>query len=302
MKKEKPSLSVAVIILHGDTKDTLIKSIQSVFNSYYNNLSLIVIDNGSKDKSVKTVKEIFPQVQIISSQENLGIASGRNFGLKNLLNKDTQYYFLMDSDIVLAERCLEELMKVMLSDSRIGVVAPVILKENGRLLSLGGKYIKFVSQPFLLGYDKKISKRRKGFLNKEVDYVTGAIALVKKEVFKQSGLFDPRFDPYGFEDIDWSLRVKNKGFKIMIAGEAYATHIGEFSFFNETPERVYETTKKRFFLARKHLPGFLFLLFFLPFFFLRGVLLTSLVYLLKGKLNLIKATIKGMVYGLGDFQ
>ena len=301
MKKEEPSLSIAVIILHGDTKGTLIKSIQSVFNPNYNSLSLIVIDNGSKDKSVETVKEIFPQVQIISSQENLGIASGRNFGLKNLLNKDTQYYFLMDSDIVLAERCLEELMKVMLSDGRTGVVAPIILKENGCLLSSGGKYIKFMSQPFLLGYGKKISKRRKGFLNKEVDYVTGAIALVRKEVFTQAGLFDPRFDPYGFEDIDWSLRVKDKGFKIMIAGEACATHIGEFSFFNETPERLYEITKKRFFLARKHLPGFLFLLFFLPFFFLRGVLLTSLVYLLKGKLNLIKATIKGMIYGLGDF-
>jgi len=301
MEEGKNLPGITVVILHGDSKGILIKSIESAFKSSHKNLKITVIDNGSKDESVKTVKEIFPELQILFSNENLGIASGRNFGLSRLLDTDTDYFFLMDSDIILDEKCLEELLKVMTSDKKIGIVAPVILKEDGCSLSLGGRYINFMSQPFLLGYDKKFSKKRGNFLKKEVDYVTGAISLIKKDVFKKVGIFDSRFDPYGFEDIDWSLRVKRAGYKIVVSGKSFATHIGEFSFFRETPERLYETTKKRLFLARKHLPNPFFLLLFLPFFFLRGVLLTSFIYLLKGKLDLIMATIRGMFYGIRDF-
>src|SRR3989338_2951177 len=299
--KEQKHITITVIILHGHPKGMLIKSLESVFKSTHKSLKIAVIDNGSKDESLGLIKKNFSSVQILSSSKNLGIASGRNLGLSRLLDTETDYFFLMDSDIILHEECLEELLKVMTSDSRIGITAPVIFKEDGRFLSLGGRYIKFMSQPFLLGYGKKNSKKRINFFKKETDYVTGAISLIRKDVFKKAGIFDSRFDPYGFEDIDWSIRVKKAGYNILIAGKAFATHKGEFSFFNQTPEKLYETTKKRFFLARKHLPNLLFFLVFLPFFFLRGVLLTTIIYLFKGKLNLIRATAKGMAHGFGKF-
>ena len=95
MKNENDPL-VSIIILNYNAGNLLLKCIESLLQTNYNNFEIIIVDNASKDDSIKKCEEKFQDVQIIKNKENLGYCEGNNVGIRNakgefvvILNPDT---------------------------------------------------------------------------------------------------------------------------------------------------------------------------------------------------------------------
>ena len=89
------SPTVSVIIPTYNAQSTIIRVIESVLNQKFSNLEILIVDDKSTDKTVKTVKKRFPNLSIIELPENLGVANARNEGIRLSRGK---YIAFLDSD------------------------------------------------------------------------------------------------------------------------------------------------------------------------------------------------------------
>ena len=95
MTNESNSL-VSIIILNYNAGDLLLNCVESVFNTHYKNIEVIVVDNASRDDSHKTCKKKFDKIKLIENKQNLGYCEGNNTGIRQatgefvvVLNPDT---------------------------------------------------------------------------------------------------------------------------------------------------------------------------------------------------------------------
>ncbi|MFT3932294.1 MAG: glycosyltransferase family 2 protein [Chitinophagaceae bacterium] len=182
---------------------------------------VIVVDNSSSDESVEYLQKIFPGVTFVANKENLGFAKANNQGFKMVRG---QYVLFLNPDTIIAEDCLAKSVNVLENDSSIGAVGIHMLDGSGRFLpeskrGFPSPRVSFFRLSGLINFfphSRKIARYYMGHLpekqNNEVDVLTGAYMMVRKEVFENAGGFDERFFMYG-EDIDLSYRIKLAGYK-----------------------------------------------------------------------------------------
>ncbi|MCL5969947.1 MAG: glycosyltransferase family 2 protein, partial [Patescibacteria group bacterium] len=119
---------IAIVILNfNGTKDT-IECLESINKLSAADIAFsVIIDNGSKEKfKVESSKLKVGDINIIRSEENLGFAGGNNIGIKYALKNGADYIFILNNDTILDKNLIKELLVVMESDEKIGVVVPKI--------------------------------------------------------------------------------------------------------------------------------------------------------------------------------
>ena len=179
-------------------------------------IEVIMVDNASTDDSVKTVKEAFPDIKIITLDHNVGPGEARN---KGAAKAEGEYLFLTDNDVEFMASSLEPLIKLISSDARIGVAGGKILEKNThRLVSCGYTFNRWLG---IETGDKNPDQQ------KECDWVAGAFMMIKKGVFNEIGGFESRFFFYA-EEADLCLKAKEKGLRVVYAPEAIIYH-GKFN-------------------------------------------------------------------------
>lgn len=248
---------VSIVILNYNTRDLLRQTLSSIDSKVP--FEVIVVDNASSDGSVGMVKKEFPHVKLIEAKSNDGFAAGNNQGVRSargenimLLNSDTQ--FVGDS--------LSPLVQYFDQKPLVGVVTPKLITPDGRIdwschrgfptiwnsLTYFSKIYKFFpSWSRLGGYHqtwKNLSKAH------EVDVVSGAAMLIKREVWDQVGSLDERFFMYA-EDIDYCLRVKQAGWQIHYQPEAKVIHHKGLSGTKNKNQKVKSKTKHYFYETMK---------------------------------------------------
>jgi len=114
---------VSVIIPTFNRKDDLLLCLNSLKNSTYPNLEIIVVDNASTDGTYNAVKQIFPDVKIVINDRNLGVTGGRNRGA---IESRGDYLLFLDHDMIVDKQMIEELLKAVRVDPKIGIAGPII--------------------------------------------------------------------------------------------------------------------------------------------------------------------------------
>jgi len=220
---------VAIIVLNrnqtGYTRDCL----ASLRANEYRDTRILVVDNDSSEDSLLNdsllnVAGEFPEVEFLYLQENRGVAGGRNAGLRQVLAWRPQYVLFLDNDTFVAPDFLSHLVARMRSDPRVGAVQPKIYYETppNRICSVGGKFYPRISHyrhPGSGRYDSLEFEHAS-----EVDILAGCASLMRAEVFARVGLLDETYSPYCHEDVDWSLRVSQAGFRLMVEPAAKVWH------------------------------------------------------------------------------
>src|SRR5688572_22898393 len=89
----------------------------------YENIEIVVVDNGSKENHVPQWIEMFSGIRFLRSAENLGFAGGNNMGIKEATG---DYLFLVNNDTEFTPGLVESLVAILDSDPKIGMVSPKI--------------------------------------------------------------------------------------------------------------------------------------------------------------------------------
>jgi GT2 family glycosyltransferase len=219
---------------------------------------IILVDNASSDGTPEMVRREFPGVVLIENTSNLGFAKANNIGIRAAAGK---YISLINSDVNVFPECLKTIYEYMEQDPAAGVVGPVMLRPDG---SVSRSYMRFptiwncLSTALCLDKVFRGSRLFGGWMMAEfkgetceVDVLNGWFLVVRRQALDETGLLDERFFMYG-EDIDWSYRFENAGWKRVYFSEARALHyVGSSSAI--APTRFYiEMQRADFQYWKKH--------------------------------------------------
>ena len=219
---------VYIVIVSYNVCALLRECLKSVYGSEGISFDVCVVDNNSADESVAMVKEEFPQAHLIESPANGGYAYANNLALRRLedLEAAPEYVLLLNPDTVLPPDGLKKMVDFMESCPEVGVAGPKLVRADGSLdLACRRSFpTPEVALYRMLGLSKLFPRSRRfarynlTYLDPdeltEVDSVNGAFMLVRTQAVKQAGLLDENFF-FGGEDLDWALRMKEWGWKVM---------------------------------------------------------------------------------------
>jgi hypothetical protein len=208
---------VCAIILNYNGRNCVFNAVASIFRSDYPNFEVIMVDNGSTDGSFEQIKKSFSRVICIKNEHNLGYAAGNNIGIEYALERGAQYIWLLNNDIKVESRTLPELIRLMKSDKKIGLVSPLIFfGDSGNVWFSGGKISWLRMKTLHLKRTLKENYFGSG-------YLTGCAILIRAEVFQKIGLLDEKYFLY-FEDADFSVRAKAAGYKLAVSSAGQIRH------------------------------------------------------------------------------
>lgn len=210
-----------IIIVNYNGKELLEKSLPSIVK--YTNADICVVDNNSTDDSLSFLKNNYPNINVVESEENLGYGNAHNLALETHPNYN--YYVFMNNDITVTSNWLEEMIKVFNTKEGVGAVGPKILlsekKDEKYLINSAGMDIN----KHLMAYDRYEGEYDDEKYNtvEKVDGICGAVMLLSKEVIEKVKGFNPKMFLY-YEDVDLSLRIRDLGYDIYYCGNSVVYH------------------------------------------------------------------------------
>lgn len=228
---------VAVMPNWNGKQDTL-ECLQSLAQQSYQNLEIVVVDNGSQDRSVEAIREQFPEVTLICNEENLGTAVAWNLGMAYALQNGADYIGILNNDTIFDPDMFSELVKAAETDKRVAMTGPkVYYYDEPDVIQAAGGYVNFtevVSRP--RGYGKK--DRGQYDVAADVDYVPACGVLAKASVVQEVGLLDPVYFAY-FEETDWCWRMRQRDYLVRYVPKAVMWHKASRTAGSYSPRQCY---------------------------------------------------------------
>mgnify|MGYP000128082403 CR=1 FL=1 len=219
-----PNVQLAIVILAWNHIDDTLECLDSVLPAAGENSRIIVVDNGSTDGTADWIREAYPQVEIISSPENVGIARGYNLGIARALDLGAEYIAVMNNDVIVAPDLFRAMESAMDAAPDVGVVVPKIYHYYGsrtRLWCAGMTWRSFPPAITFIGGDQEDGP---AFAQpRDLDYATSCVLLLKAEAIRQAGPFDPKYYFY-FDDHDLCERFRRAGYRVRYAPDAQLWH------------------------------------------------------------------------------
>lgn len=256
---------LSVIIVNHNVKYFLEYCLRSVLKAGAGmDMEVIVADNHSSDNSRTYLPPLFPGVQFIWLDKNVGFSKANNIALKQARG---EYILFLNPDTIVPEDCFEKCIAFFASHSSAGAMGVrmingrgVFLKESKRgFPSLLTSFFKFSGMARLFPTSGLFAYYYMGHLpeNEEnkVDVLSGAFMLVKAKVLAVTGGFDEAFFMYG-EDIDLSHRIQNSGFSNYYYPGTTIIHFKGESTVKASSRYVRAFYKAMHIFVHKHHPPF----------------------------------------------
>lgn len=193
-----------------------------------------VVDNASDDGTADYVQQNYPGIHLIRSEKNLGFAAGNNLALGQI---QSEAVLLLNPDAWLTPNALNLMLSTLSAETNVGMVGPSIDRQGQTEPSLLQAPSAFASWLFLLSGMRAFGTG--GFSGKEVegfpwcsvtegDHLRGSCMLVRLQAIRDVGLLDESFFLY-FEETEWCMRFRQKGWRILIEPAALVHHVGKAS-------------------------------------------------------------------------
>ena len=222
MQESLKTPPVYAVILTFNRYDDTRECLESLCKTDYDNLFIVVVDNGSSDGTPDKVRADFPEIQVIETGNNLGVPWGYNVGFSHALRAGAEYVLMLNNDTVVDPLMLRHLLDAGQTDPQTGILAPKILyyDDPATVWSAGGRYRKVPPAHIILGQDAPSSAYQKPF---QLEYALSCGLLIHRRAFEKAGLFDPGYF-FFFDDWDFSQRVRAHGLHITLVPEARMWH------------------------------------------------------------------------------
>ena len=249
---------------------------------------VLVVDNGSKDGSLKVVKEKYPRVKLVELSENTGFCHGVNVGIEEA---KTPYVILLNNDTIVLEGFVKGLVDAIEQDDKIFAASAMMLQwQNHDLIDDAGDQYCVLGWAYARGKGKPASDYQK---QAKIFAACGGASIYRKSILETNGYFDENHFAY-LEDIDICYRAAIYGYHCVYAPDAKVLHAGSAtsgSRYNEFKTRL--ASANSVYLIGKNMP-LLQLIWNLPFLLL-GFFVKTLFFFKKG-MGLLY--LKGLVNGV----
>ncbi|KYH32685.1 glycosyltransferase [Neomoorella mulderi] len=187
---------------------------------YRDKAEVIVVDNASSDETPAEIKTQFPWVKSIRHEQNLGFAKACNRGAEAARGK---YLVFLNNDTEVKKGWLEALINALEKETSAGIVGSKLLYPDGRLQHAGveitypGSSFPIYARHLRYGQPDVPDTRQ------EVDAVTGASMLIRRDVFYGLCGFEEAYQN-GYEDVDLCLKARARGYRIIYEPTSQAVH------------------------------------------------------------------------------
>ena len=256
--------AVSVIVVSFNTRDLLRDCLQSLLAECARlpqgiTSEVLVIDNASSDGSAEMVAREFPDtVRLIRSEINLGFGPANNLAANAARGR---YLVLLNSDAFFHPGALALAVARLDADPSIGIGGARLIFPDGSPQPSARTFHSILGTALVLsGITERFASMDKDpNRSADVDWVTGAFMIMRREAIAKTGLFDPAFFLY-YEEVDLCRRVKKAGFRVLYWPDVVVTHLGgessrtiESELVSERHAQVVEwQMRSNFLYFRKH--------------------------------------------------
>ena len=244
--------NIVVLILTYKQRDKTLACLSELLNNSDIPFRVLVWDNGSEDDTLDAIRQKFPNVLTHYSENNLGVAGGRNVSAQMAIRKlDATHILFLDNDILVEPGFVSALYEPFEFDPEMGQTQAKLRFMHDRSLinDGGGARINFV---FWRVTPVGFGQPDQGQYDAPHPCIScGGAMMVRTDVFQELNGFDPLFGPFGPEDLDFSLRLQKAGYKAMYIPKAVGYHQVSHTF-GEGYSEEYARHKSRHWLAFMH--------------------------------------------------
>jgi GT2 family glycosyltransferase len=245
MQKE---LNLLIIILNWNSHVDTTRCIASIFPQLVEGQTILVVDNGSTDDSIRILQERFGGIDILANSKNLGFQGGMNSGIREAIRRNAKAVLLLNSDTIASPTMLADLTCLRLPDAAI--LSPGIYHAGDpeMLCSTGGKI-----SPLFLEMMRQ-AKPQKSKTPMQLEFLPSHAWLVQTSVFLNAGLLDEMFFPLYYDDLDFCYRLKCLGYKLYLAPSVKIYHSVSLSMGGRnSPRERYLMARNSGYYFRKHM-------------------------------------------------
>lgn len=213
-------MKVTVIIPNYNGKHFMQPCLESLKKQTCMNFKVLVVDNHSTDGSVEYMKENYPEIEVISLDQNYGFSYAVNVGIRHTV---TPYVILLNNDTTVDEHYIEAMTKAIEVSPRIfSVSSKMIQMYHPGLIDSAGDLYTLMGWGVCRGAGRSISNYT---TPDRIFTACAGAAIYSRKVFQEIGYFDESHFAY-LEDIDIGYRAQIYGYKNMYCPTALVYHVG----------------------------------------------------------------------------
>ena len=262
---------ISIIILNYNGGKLVEDCINSIINSNYSNLEIILVDNDSQDNSHHICKEKFSNIILIENNENLGYCEGNNVGIRKA---NGEFVVILNPDTIVTKDWLDFLIDAYKKNGE-GFYQPKLLAaDNQKRINSMGNMINL----FGFGYSRNKGLEDKNEIKevKQITYASGACLFVPRITLDKIGYFDSFLFAY-HDDLDLGWRGMQLNVKSFLVPKSIVYHAESFSF-KWSKKKFYLLERNRWYCLLTHyskktfyklLPSLLLIEFFMFFYYLK---------------------------------
>jgi len=208
-------MRVSVILVNFNGEPFVYEALESLAQQSFKDFETIVVDNGSTDGSSDRIRVRFPWVRLIELSENKGFAYACAEGFRQGRGEDIA---VLNNDAVADTNWLKEMVSLMDSDDRLGMVACKVINNKTKELESAGIFPARNGMVFLFK-PENIERTQ------EVFGACGVAGLYRGKMLRELGFYPEDFFIY-YEDADLAYRARRAGWKAFYCPEAKVFHLG----------------------------------------------------------------------------
>ncbi|MFC6614898.1 glycosyltransferase family 2 protein [Halopenitus salinus] len=275
--------SVSIIILNWNNYSDTAECLSSLENIEYCNYDVVVVDNGSTDRSGQRLKSEFSWCKFIFNGDNLGFAGGNNIGINYSLEQGYDYILLLNNDTIVQKNFMEPLIETAETKNDAAGVSGVIKKFNSEEIWYADGDFNTL---FVRGKVKDTPKSQSDTY--QVDQITGALFLLNSDYICRDVLNEEYFLGQEDTELSWEIAT-SENWNLYVNPNSTIYHKVSSTRGDHNSFRYYHSTRNRIIFAQNNLDA-LEQIIFLSFLIVTRII-RFFEWLLVSRFDLILATV-----------
>lgn len=223
-------------------------------------IETVVADNASADGSPEMVEKEFPGVRLVRLATNTGFSGGNNAALENL---NADYAFLLNSDATVEPGGIDRLIAFADATPGAGLIGPKVVNPDGSLQFSCRRWPTFAAGMFRNVYLGRLfpgNRPAADYLMQDfdhasvadVDWLSGCALLIRRACLERIGPLDAKTFFMYCEDMDWCLRARDDGWRVVYFPGTVVTHKIGASSDNAADRMIFEHSRSMWRFYKKH--------------------------------------------------